>query len=177
MRTRRFGRTQRGAAMVEAVIVIPVLILLWVSLYYAGGLALTQQRTEATARSCAWLYSANSCDESKVPAGCQDYVHNTHASTIPPKIADTLNQGAQNAMNGGDAKGIVGSIVGSLVMAPLAAAFTNAVDARVEQQMPQPAAYGGGIKVVTGQYHLPCNLAHDTPAEMAGRAWRKLVGQ
>src|SRR5260221_6413680 len=149
--------------MVEAVIVIPVLILLWVSLYYAGGLALTQQKTESTARSCAWLYSANSCDEGKVPAGCDEYLHNTNASTVPPKIADTLNQAGQNAMNGGDAKGIVGAIVGALVLAPVAAAFTSAVDARVEQQMSKPVAYGGGIQVVAGQYHLPCNLAHDTP--------------
>lgn len=161
--------------MVEAVIVIPVLILLWVSLYYAGGLALTQQKTEATARSCAWLYSAGSCDEENIPAGCQDYVHNTHVSSVPPKIADALDQGAQNAMNGGDAKGIVGSIVANLVAAPLVAAFTSAVDSRVDQQMAQPAAYGGGIKVVTGQYHLACNVPHDTPEKMAERAWRTLV--
>jgi len=159
--------------MVEAVIVIPVLILLWVSLYYAGGLVLTQQKMEVAARSCAWLYSANNC--TAVPAGCEDLLANTHSASVPPEVSDTLQHGGDAAINGSDAKGIVGEIIGELVLAPLVAAFTSSVDAKVEQPVQQPVAYGEGVKVVTGRYHLACNLAHDTPEDMADRAWSALV--
>jgi hypothetical protein len=173
LRTKHGRVGERGAALAEAVIVIPVLILLWASIYYAGGLFLTQQKTEVTARSCAWLYSANNCEA--VPAGCADYLAKTTASSVPPEIDDVLKHGAENAMANGDAKGIVQQLVGELVAAPLVAAFTGAVDAKVEQQLSQPAEYGGGIKVVSGRYHLACNLAHDTPEKMADRAWSSLV--
>jgi hypothetical protein len=159
--------------MVEAVIVIPVLLLLWISLYYAGGLVLTQQKTEVTARSCAWLYSASNCEE--VPAGCGDILVDSSSASVAPEVSDTLQHGAQTAMNGGDAEGIVSSIVGALVVAPLVAAFTSSVDAKVEQQVQQPTVYGGGMKVVRGRYHLACNLRRDTPEAMAERAWSTLV--
>lgn len=173
MRTKHLRRGERGVAMVEAVIVVPVLILLWISLYYAGGLFLAQQKTEVTARSCAWLYSANNCDQ--MPAACADYLTDTTASSVPPQIDEVLEHGAQDALNGGDVKGILGQVVGELVAAPLAAAFTSAVDAKVDQQLKQPATYGGGIKTVSGKYHLACNLRHDTPEKMADRAWKSLV--
>lgn len=176
MRTKRLR--ERGAAMVEAVVVIPVLILLWVSLYYAGRLALTQQKMERSARSCAWLYSANNCDREQLVAiapECDALLSDGAAAVVPPEIEDTLEQGAQAAMNGGDAQGIVQSVISGLVVTPLAAAFTSAVDAKAEQELPKPTAYGGGVKIVTGRYHLACNLARDTPEKMADRAWRTLV--
>ena len=159
--------------MVEAVIVIPVLLLLWISLYYAGSLCLTQQKTEVSARSCAWLYSANNCE--KVPVGCEKLLVDSTSASVDPEVDETLKHGAETAMNGGDAKGIVATIIGELVAAPLAAAFTSSVDAKVEQQVQQPTAYGGGLKAVTGRYHLACNLAHETPESVAERAWSSIV--
>jgi hypothetical protein len=164
--------------MVEAVIVIPVLILLWASLYYAGGLALSRQQGEATARSCAWLYSSNNCDRQKlmqVAPECDAVLSDTTASSVPSDIQDTLNQGVENAMDGGDAKGIVASVVGQLVVAPLAAAFTSSVDAKSDLELSRPTLYGGGIQVVSGRYYLACNLPHERPEDVASRAWKKLV--
>lgn len=159
--------------MVEAVVVIPVLLVLWLSLYYAGGLFLARQEADVTARSCAWLYSANDCEE--VPAGCGEFLVDSHAASVAPEVSDTLPHGAQTAMNGGDAEDIIGSIFSELVATPFLAAFTSSVDAKVDQPVQQPALYGGGMKVVSGRYHLACNLRRDTPEAMAKRAWSTLV--
>jgi hypothetical protein len=160
--------------MVEAVIVIPVLLLLWVSLYYLADQFATRQSAAMTARSCAWLYSANNCTE--VPAGCGDFLTPSRSSAdVSPDVSNALNEGASKALEGGDAEGIVGAVVSNLVAGPLIAAFTRSVDATVAKDVQQPAVYGGGVKTVTGHYHLACNLEPTTPEKMAQDAWSSLV--
>jgi hypothetical protein len=160
--------------MVEAVIVIPVLLLIWVSLYYLGEIFTTKQALDARARSCAWLYSANNCQE--VPAGCAGVLQDSSSSSrVAPDVQNALEDGAQTALQGGDAEGIVGTIVGELVAGPLMAAFTSSVDANVTKEIQQPASYGGGLKKVEGRYHLACNIETTTPEEMASKAWSSLV--
>ncbi|HKY34862.1 MAG TPA: hypothetical protein VJN18_02880 [Polyangiaceae bacterium] len=160
--------------MVEAVIVIPVLVLIWASLYYLGELFATQQALEAKARSCAWLYSANNCQV--VPDGCDQVLNKSEGSAddVEPKVTDALGEGGRKALNGADSKSIIGTIVGDLVGGPLLAAFTSSVDAKVTRDVEQPGAFGGGLKTVTGRYHLACNLEPTTPEKMAEKAWESL---
>jgi hypothetical protein len=160
--------------MVEAVIVIPILLLLWVSLYYLADQFASRQSAAMTARSCAWLYSANNCEE--VPPGCGDFLQESRGSAeVSPDVNDALQGGADAALQGADAQGFVASVVSNLVAGPLLAAFTRSVDATVTLEVKQPIAYGGGLKQVTGRYHLACNLEPTTPEEMAQDAWNSLV--
>jgi hypothetical protein len=160
--------------MVEAVIVIPVLLLIWVSLYYLGELFVAKQALEEKARSCAWLYSANNCQE--IPAGCAGVLTDSSGSAaVDPDVQNALEGGAQAALEGADAKGIVGTIVGELVAGPLISVFTSSVDAKATKDIAQPASYGGGLKRVEGRYHLACNIETTTPAKMASDAWSSLV--
>jgi hypothetical protein len=160
--------------MVEAVIVIPVLLLLWVSLYYLADQFASRHSASMTARSCAWLYSANNCEE--VPAGCGDFLTpSRNSAEVSPKVSNALQEGADAALHGADTEGFVAAVVSNLVAGPLLAAFTRSVDATVTHDVQQPAAYGGGVKQVTGRYHLACNLEPTTPQEMAQDAWDSLV--
>lgn len=160
--------------MVEAVIVIPVLLLLWVSLYYLADQFASQQSAAMTARSCAWLYSANNCEA--VPPGCGDFLKESRGSAeVSPDVNDALQEGADAALRGADAQGFVAAVVSNLVAGPLLAAFTSSIDATVTKNVKQPTAYGGGLKQVTGRYHLACNLEPTTPKEMAQDAWDSLV--
>jgi len=160
--------------MVEAVIVIPVLLLIWASLYYLGDLFAAQQTMEAKARSCTWLYSASNCQV--VPAGCDRVLSYSEGSAddVAPKVGDALEEGGRKALQGGDTQGIVGTIAGELVGGPLLAAFTSSVDAKVTRDVEQPAAFGGGLRTVTGRYHLACNLEPTSPEKMAEKAWESL---
>lgn len=62
----------RGAASVEAVVVLPVFLILFISLFYVRDQVLARQATQEQARTCAWLYSANNCefDANSMPAYC-----------------------------------------------------------------------------------------------------------
>jgi hypothetical protein len=160
--------------MVEAVIVIPVLILIWASLYYLGDLFAVQQALEAKARSCAWLYSARNCQV--VPAGCERVLTDSQGSAdVAPEVGDALEEGGRKALEGADTQGVVATVAGKLVAGPLLAAFTSSVNAKATRDVDQPAAFGGGLKTVTGRYHLACNLAPTSPEEMAQKAWDGLA--
>jgi hypothetical protein len=159
--------------MVEAVIVIPVLVLLWISLYYLGALFGNAQAAQEQARSCAWRYSANNCQA--VPPGCEGVLTDATSAVVAPDVERALQDGADRALRGGDAKGIVGTIVGQLVAGPLMAAFTSGTDAKVERSVEKPPTYGKEPSVVRGSYHLACNLAPTSPEDMAKHAWDTLV--
>lgn len=161
--------------MVEAVIVIPVLALLWASLCYLGALFGNQHAAQAEARSCAWLYSANNCQS--VPPGCEGILSSASSAVVVPDVEHALRDGADRALQGADAKGIVGAIVGELVAGPMMAAFTSGTDAKVERTVAKPALYGKEPSVVRGRYHLACNLSPTSPEEMASKAWGTIVGR
>lgn len=160
--------------MVEAVVVIPVLALLWFSLYYLGDLFASRQAAQSEARSCAWLYSANNCQQ--VPPGCEGVLKDaTGSASVSPDVDNALRDGADRALSGGDAKGIVGTIVGELVAGPLLAAFTKSTEATTTRSVKQPVVYGDEQTRVVGRYRLACNLAPTSPEEMAAKAWSSIV--
>ena len=164
----RRRRRSRGAASVEAVIVIPFFILVFVSLLYVRDQAVGKQTAEMHARTCAWLYSANDCSE--IPADCQD-VLTPHSGVSASEAESALGDGARRLTSQG---GVVESVVRPLIMPALQAAFGRSVDATVSREVERPGAYGGGMKIVTGRYHLACNLEHTTPIEVVEDAWRRI---
>lgn len=65
----RARRRKRGAAMVEAVVVLPFFIIVLASLGYIARLYGTRQQVGADSRKCAWLNAVNSC-EGALPPEC-----------------------------------------------------------------------------------------------------------
>src|SRR6185436_2807630 len=72
----RYRICRRGAASVETVVVLPVFILIFISLFYVRDQVLTKQAAQERARTCAWLYSWNNCEfnDDVMPAECKDVV-------------------------------------------------------------------------------------------------------
>lgn len=68
-RLRRTRRARRGVAMVEAVIMLPVLGLLLVGTLFMRERYLAQQQVQLLARQCAWQYAMDGC-KGDPPAGC-----------------------------------------------------------------------------------------------------------
>ena len=73
----RRRRASRGVATVEAVVALPVLVLLFIAVFFFRDLAGARHEAATKARSCAWLYSANNC--TTVPAGCEGVLTDTTA--------------------------------------------------------------------------------------------------
>jgi hypothetical protein len=76
-------RKSRGAAMVEAVVVIPVLITCWGVIMFAGGARWKKIETQQTARENIFRFATNACQGSVAGGGAG------------PSIPD-LGQGASN---------------------------------------------------------------------------------
>jgi len=68
-RLRRTRRARHGAAMVEAVIMLPVLGLLLVGTLFMRERYLAKQQVQLQARQCAWQYAMDGCTGDP-PAGC-----------------------------------------------------------------------------------------------------------
>ena len=175
MRNRR--RNQRGAAGVEAVIVLPVFVIVFASLLYVRDSAVAKQQAEQQARSCAWLYSAQDC-EGAIPAGCEGVLTRADAPDMaPPKVERAFNEQLDRVKNGKDVNGggLVMSVIGPTVGNALEAAFGNAVDAKTTRQVAHSSIFGPGQKTVSGKYHLACNLHPTTLEKVAEDAWDKIT--
>lgn len=165
------GRVQqRGAAMVEATIVAPVFILLFIAAVYVRDQALTLQDAEMTARTCAWQFSAANCDAP--PPGCEDIVQqSTKQNPASQAIKDALQGGKDQSLKHADKTGVVSKIIDSLLGPVLDAAFGRSLDATVTHDVARPEIFGGQTKTMTGRYHLACNLTPEDPIDVAKQAW------
>jgi len=160
-RTRK-TRLSRGAASVEAVIVLPVLIILFVSVFYVRNQVLARQAAERQARTCAWAYSMNNC--SAVPPGCSAQIVSA-AGPLGGKIEGKLSKASG---------GIAGPVVNDVLDPVLRAAFGKALDAKSQVPYERPAIYGGGTQTASGGYHLACNLTTETLEYVGKDAWDAL---
>jgi hypothetical protein len=68
----RAARARAGAAMIEAVIVLPVLLMTFAGVLFMRERYLGQQQALLAARRCAWAHAIGGCGEA--PAGCRALV-------------------------------------------------------------------------------------------------------
>jgi hypothetical protein len=163
----------RGAAMVEAVIALPVFIVILIGVFYVRDQVLARQDAQAQARSCAWQYSANNCTE--MPAGCEGVLGAlTKDGASGAALTKALAGGADSAL-GSVGNELVDAALGGLLDDALSSALGSSVPAAATREVARPALYGGGTAVVKGRYTLACNLAPTTPGEVAKDAWQWLV--
>lgn len=170
----RTRRTEcRGAASVEAVVVLPFFVLLFVSVLYVRDRAIAKQAAQMQARSCAWLYSAADCRD--VPPGCEGVLAEGQQGSPLPEIRQVLTN-AGRGIASGEGGAIVESVIGSLLGRAIDHAFGRSVDARASETIDRPALYGGGEQALAGHYHLACNLRPQEPGDVALDAWRRVFG-
>jgi len=160
----------RGAASVEAVVILPVLIILFVSVTYIRNQVLAQQAADNKARSCAWAYSANNCEA--VPAGCEELVKPVTAGTgVASKVSDALSSSA----------GWIGPVIKPVIEAVLDPVLENvfgrALEANTVVAFERPGLFGGGTQSARGKYRLACNIKPETAPEVAKDAWNALVSK
>lgn len=144
--------------------VLPVFVLLFVSLFYVRNQVLTRQAAQERARTCAWLYSANSCDKDQLPRECQDVV------TDVPLAADA----AKTVTDKLTGDGFFQDVVSGLIDSALETAFGSAFDVKVQREVARPDLFGGDTQTVSGEYHLACNLKPRTKLDIAKDAWSRV---
>ncbi len=149
--------------MVEAVIALPLFVVVFVSVLYVRDLVLVRQSARAEARSCAWLYSAKSCAE--IPPGCAGILgapadaHTREEATLVRGVTDGL-AGVPDP---------VGGAVKGLVKPAIVATFGRSVKATARHDVARPGLFAGGRNEISESYDLACNLAPSTVEQVASR--------
>jgi hypothetical protein len=156
---------QRGAASAEAVVVLPIFIVLFISLFYVRDEVLAKQAAQESARTCAWLYAWNNCefDADTMPAECKD------TGTEAAIGADAAKE-VTSALAG---DGFFTDIVSAIIDPALKDAFGRAIDFKISRNIERPILYGGKTQTFIGDYHLACNLPPTTAETVAKDAWRR----
>lgn len=153
----RKRRRQRGAAMVEAAFVIPVLVALWMAGAYAQAACTAKLDALATARSEAWAYAASNCGtpgdhNPSRPAGVPGEKVSGGASAESLVSSLTGTAGA-----GGKVMSLFELFAGAVLGGPFPA--SHASNTRVAKVSSQN---GGGLKYSsrhTAQMTVICNEA------------------
>lgn len=168
----------RGAASVEAVIVLPLFVILFVGIFWIRDRQEAKLIADQEARRCAWTYSALGCDDSKIPPGCVMRDANLQLDgdlSIPYESVSTSVSSL--ATNRGDLG--LGNFVKNLILdnvvARLGEALTHNTEATAALERERPDLFGGGQAIVSGKYRLACNLKSHTPDSLLDAAWKKLM--
>lgn len=161
----RSRRRTAGAATVEAVIALPLFILLLVSAFYMTRLVLAQQDARTQARRCAWLYSNQACTQ--VPAGCEGVVGGTKDAKTPEQKAH-VNDVTQEMDT---LPSPLGGVLNVLIKPAIEATFGRSATATAKRNVLRPALFGGGEKEILDSYELACNLEPKTLDDVASDAW------
>ncbi len=163
---------QRGTAMVEAVIALPIFVLLFAGLFHVEGLSSAKRAQTALVRRCAWAYAMNNCTE--VPEGCGDVVSVGKSETMSHQqgsIRNGLKSGIDGLVGGATVKEAIGKVVISALLPAVEDAFGRRVNASSSTERETPMMFGGKNVTLSASYHLACNLKPTDPLELAGDVW------
>jgi hypothetical protein len=167
--------SQRGAVMAEAVIVLPVLVLVFFGVTFVHSLYAARHQAKLQARSCAWQTSASACkhkacdtatDSEDVGFGAGQNALSSKASELTEPIQGSGQSHGEDALLQDKANDTVQSEISGLI--------GKGVDSNAQVSVPRPFYLGGGEAVVGASYHLPCNIEPKTPVEVIGDLWNKI---
>jgi len=185
-------RRERGAAYVEAILVVIFMIIIFVGVQYLGSYFHAKQRALGKARECAWAFSKNACvpDTNEcgtaknppcLPAGCAEVVGGEgRVENEPNEELKTNIQGAQKSQQGLDpdeqippdpeerdtaqkVRGGVDDEMGPMMEMLVGEGLNAVASAKIKVPRMIPNAQDE-IEVV---YYLPCNLRHRDPLSLA----------
>lgn len=158
-------RQRNGAASLEAVMLLPVFILIFAGILYVETLWETQQQALLQARKCAWLYANAGCVEENLPQDCIDLQQDTSGLTEGNVLAESMNGGV---LDGLTEVPLIGPVIEGL--------FASAFDSRSSRQIQRTPILGEKTVAVVGGYYLMCNEKKRDMLDLIKDAFCSTVG-
>lgn len=153
----------RGAAYAEAVVIIPVFIVLFVGILYVRKAMLAKQAVEQQARTCAWLYSANNCEKEGIPDSCKSHLNDDQLTS---NAVDQITEGLGKLTGG-----TVASVVHTILDPVLGAAFGNKTEATISGTVSGAPLLGINPGTTQSKYGLACNIKPSDPMSITEELW------
>ncbi|MFW5875983.1 MAG: TadE/TadG family type IV pilus assembly protein [Myxococcota bacterium] len=156
----------RGSAYVEAVIMLPVLVVLFGAMVYVRKAYVERQARLVAARSCAWQYANDGC-EGDPPDEC--------------RVAGETDMGDQGGTrqedSGDDMEGVLSSpgsdpsALDRLTEFPVLGevfqtVFGKAVAVESTGEVERPEVLGGQTQSIAGGYYVMCNDKNKDAGEL-----------
>jgi hypothetical protein len=155
MQTRRRGK-ERGAASVEAVVILPVMILVFAGVLFVTHVYEAKQRTLLEARMQAWEQSENACKG---------------AAVLPNDAArqrERLRKEQTGVSGGGSAEGErTATAINGILGGPLDELFGASVTTEAGREVKGPPPFDRRVARVGSSYHLVCNIEPKSLSDLA----------
>jgi hypothetical protein len=179
-------RREAGAALAEAVIMLPVFTIIFFGVVYVKNASVVALENLSKARECAWTYSNNACQT--LPAGCEEgkrlnlntpdtlfRTDKASSSSSDPSDDDTamkdkvttLSQDA--TLPEGNSSGLAGALksaVGTLLEGVAAIFENDKRDISVARDLNTGKVLGNRKVTVSSGYRMPCNVPAKTIGEV-----------
>lgn len=154
-RTTQQTKRQHGTASLEALLVLPLFLLLWIGIHHMNRVHAGVLSTRGQARGCAWRYSNGGC-RGDLPAACSATgAELSDASEAEQSMLDTA---MQNGVLRWAFEGLLGA----------------SITVHTSREVTQHAMLGEGPVNVGSSLYLLCNernrtmieIGHDTTCSM-----------
>lgn len=142
-----------GVAYAEAVIALPVMILLWIGTNYTFRSYRTQQQNFERARRCVWAHA---------DSGCQG--QSTECRAAAPQDAEQPDPEGESIRQSATAQTHHGGL--SKVLTKVLDLFGRSTHAEVAHSIPIPPAFGGGERSLQCGADATCNERKRNPRDL-----------
>lgn len=174
--------SERAAASVEAVVALPVLILLLFGVMYVANSATARHEAEGLARTCAWKYAQSGCRAKDVLRDfpqCEGVaLSQVDADYSPVFTEDMLKQGLKEGFSSG-VDGVYRAILSEFLTRAIQdlalKALTREGLAKRAFQVKREGLSGAPMESLQARYQLPCNVASSSPTKLATDFFKALV--
>ena len=197
-RARHANGRVRGAAYVEAILLILFMIIIFGGVLYLGRYFEAQQRALGVARRCAWEFSWNACIKDPdcgkggnhrecLPAVCDGVFGDGPKDEPNSEIEANINAARQSAQtSNGNTINDTGKDAGRKQdlrngvtdeLRPFYEMIVGQyVTAEARSEIARPASLPDAESSIGASFYLPCNLKHEDPLPVAIRLFTKLLG-
>lgn len=162
--TRSSSGARRGAASIEALLVITMFTLLWVGVRHLGRLSLLEQQALSQARSCAFLIATSGCQN--VPTECAAETQNTAPSQEAEDLRDAAKSGTDESEDAEPIQETLSSHVDD--------GFFKRTSAKAGAKVQRPLQLGQEWVHVKQEFSLPCNPRPGTLGEKLKDTFREM---
>ena len=165
---------QRGAAYLEALLVVTFCSVVWAAVVSTGRLHVARQQARSQARSCAWSVAVAGCQEIPAQCGGAGAARGPSSPRLQEKFSRAVSGVASEAADD-DAGGVASSR--EAVEAAIEGLFFERISAKGSRQVRRPVRWGGETVEVRETYSLPCNSRPSSAPRHAHDAFAKILAR
>lgn len=170
---RRRARATRGAALLEFLMMFPVLLLVFAGTLYFGRHLQTQLSLSGELRSCMWQLSAASCELTELRPACQSLLAGLAHTQEDPTVGLTLESESRASLPPSSGSELERRMLTALKQ-QRDIALGRSMSAAPSRAVSTPRLLRLQTPTARAHYFVPCNLKPVSIGDIARSLWQGL---